>query len=228
MRAVLGTILIATILGGGGVFMWLYYGGFETERGTSIAFIDTYGEYDEIAERVDFLVHLPGTENNTDRAELLTLLDSMLTEVMESERRETLARLAFSNLDVIKKEIDATSASQARLYQSLQNLDNAARVFQSIELRNKADAVVVLARKRAELSSHITSILLEMNEQTYVIITRILEEDGELPAAHINELNIATNEAEERFDDLTELYEELTIKKSELEQTFALFVTTAI
>jgi len=178
-------ILVALVLGGGGTFLWLYYGGFEGEKPQAVAFIDKYGEYNEVAEKVEFLVHLPGTENNTDREELLALLTTMLTEDIEPERRESLARLAYTNLDSLKKEIDAAQVAQADLYAILQEFDAVAKVFTSIELRNKAEEIVLLSRKRAELSARITSVLSETNEHSHAIITRILAEGGDLSQKHI-------------------------------------------
>ena len=115
MRAVLATTLIAGLLGGGGAFIWRYYGGFEHEQAEVIAFVDVYGEYADIAEEVEHLVHLPGTEGNTDRAELLSLLTSMLTDSLDDTRREELARLAFSNLNALKEQVDSAQIAQARL-----------------------------------------------------------------------------------------------------------------
>lgn len=227
MRIII-TLFFALLLGGGGTFLWLYYGGFGGERDVAVAFIDEYVEYSEVVEDVERLVHLPGSEGNTDRAELLALLNSILTDSIEPERRETLARLAYANLDGIKKEIDAAQATQATLYQVLQDLDNAARVFSSIELRNQAEGIVVLARKRAEISSRITAILSETNEHTYAIITRILAEKGVLSEAHISEINFATKEAEKRFSKLEDLYTEITVKKNEMDTAFAVFTQKAI
>jgi len=228
MRAAFITTLLAVLLGGGGTFLWLYFGGFAGEDGSSIAFIDAYGAYAEVADEVERMVHLPGTEGNMDRSELLALLNSILTENLEPERREALARLAFSNLDAIKKEIDAAQVAQAALYQVLQDLDNAGRMFTSIELRKRADEIVQLARKRAELSSRITSVLSETNEHTYAIITRILAEKGELSREHVAEINATTKTAEERFSELEELYTEILVKKEEVQNKFTEFATVAL
>lgn len=225
---ILATLFVALLVGGGGTFLWLYYGGFEGERSTAIAFIDAYGEYAEVAEEVEHLVYLPGTKGNTERSELLALLNSILTEDLEPERRATLARLAFANLDGIKKEIDSAQIAQAKLYLVLQDLDNASREFSSIELRRHVDGIVTMARKRAELSAHITSILSEINEQTYAIITRILADEGVLSAEHISAINSATAEAEKRFALLEGLYVELLAKKEEMDTAFAVFTQQAI
>jgi hypothetical protein len=222
------TILIAVLIGGGGVYAWHYYGGFAGEKSTSVAFVEAYGEYAEVAGRVETLVHLPGTEGNSSRKELLSLLNTMLTENLTNEERESLARIAFTHLDTIKKEIDAAQALQATLYAVLQDFDNAARVFHGIELRTQAQHIVLIARKRAELSARITSILSETNDHTYAIITRILSEKGNLSGAHITEINDATRAAEERYATLEGLYKELVQNKTELDQQFAHFTQTAI
>lgn len=227
MRKILYTIVGAILLGGGGTFLWLYYGGFEGEQGKVVAYIDQYGAYSEIAEQVELLVHLPGTEGNTDRAELLALLESILTKDMEKEKREELARLAYTNLSSIKKEIDAAQIAQARLYEVLQDLDNVSRMFNSMNLRKQASEIVVMARRRAEISARITSILSETNEQTYAIITRILAEKGELSSSHIMEINDATSAAEKRFATLGDLYTELLSKKNEMSEMFKNFATSA-
>jgi len=222
------TLIFALCVGGGGAFLWLYFGGFEGEKGEAIAFIEVYGEYEDVAQKVELLAHLPGTEGNTDRLELLTLLNSILTEDMEPERRADLARLAFTNLDTLKKEIDSAQSAQSHIYQVLQDLDNASKKFTSIELRNSAEKIVTLARKRAELSAHITSVLSETNEHTYAIITRILADEGRLSNEHIDAINTSTTEAEERFKILEDLYTELLTKKGEIEMLFSEFAKQAI
>jgi len=228
MKAILITILLALLIGGGGTFLWTYYGGFGSEREIAVTFIDVYGDYSEISNQVELLVHLPGTEKNTDRAELFTLLSSILTENMEAERREMLARMAYTNLNTIKKEIDSAQIAQADLYKVLQRLDNSSRSFSSIDLHNRSMKIVSMARKRTELSARITSVLSETNEQTYAILTRILADKGQLSQAHIVEINKTTNEAEERFDSLEKLYKELGTKKNEIETAFAEFAQVAI
>jgi hypothetical protein len=227
MRIIL-TIILATLLGGGATYAWRYYGGFAGEKGTSVAFVEAYGTYTEVAQQMEALTHLPGTEGNTSRQELLSLLSSMLTETMEPAKRETLARIAFTHVDTLKKEIDGAQATQAKLYAVLQDFDNASRVFQGIELRTKATNIVLLARKQAEITARITAILAETNDHTYAIVTRILSDNGELSQEHIRAINEATKEAEERFSTLEGLYTELTQKKAELEQAFRVFTERAI
>jgi len=225
---ILITLVFAIILGGGGTFLWLYYGGFEGEQGVSVAFVDYYVTYEQVATEVEQLVHLPGTEENIDRAELLTLLDSILTKDMEASQRANLAQLALTNLNAIKQEIDMAHIAQAKLYEVLQELDNASRIFSSLDLRNRAEKIVISARKRAELSANITSILSKNNEQTNAILTRILVDEGELSQTHITEINSATAETEKRFDVLEQLYTDLTAKKKEVEDAFATFVAVAL
>lgn len=228
MRAILTTIVIAVIIGGGGVYAWRYFGGFVGEQPHIIAFVDAYGAYADVAEQVELLVHTPGTEGNQDRAELLALLNSLLTEPMDEPHREELARLAFTNLTALKKEIDAAQAAQAQLYEALQSMDVTSRSFVGIGHRRDAGNVVALARKRAELSARITSILSETNDHTYAIITRILEDGGALTTEHIQDINAAIDTAEQRFDTLSGLYTELIEKRTELEQAIASFARHAV
>ena len=84
------------------------------------------------------------------------------------------------------------------------------------------------ARKRTELSARITSIHSEMNEQTYAIISRILQDGGELTGEHIQYINETTALAEERFATLSGLYAELDSKISETERLFTQFVHDAV
>jgi hypothetical protein len=228
MKKIISIVIVAILLGGGGTFLWLYYGGFENEKNISMEFVEIYGDYLENVNKVEYFVHLPGTENNSDRSELLRLLNSILTEKLEPKRREELARIAFTNLDVLKKEVDSAQIYQANLYKVIQEMGNVSVKFSAVDLRNKAESIVMLARERAELSSRITSVLSEMNEQTYAIITRILEEKGKLTDEHIIAINNATDMAEERFHSLEVLYEKLLDKKNEMDKSFDEFVKTAI
>jgi hypothetical protein len=228
MRAVLITILLSILIGAGGVYVWTYYGGFVPEKGQAIAFINRYGDYEEVAEQVEALVHLPGTAQNSDRTQLYALLTSLLTDAISNERREELARVAFNNLTALKREVDAAQTAQASLYVELEELGQAGSAFASVALERQASALVDGARKRAELSARITSILSEMNEQTYAIITRILADRGKLTSEHIRNINEATDGAEKRFETLKQLYEELEDKKRSMQREFELFAQSAL
>jgi hypothetical protein len=228
MRIILTTILVSALLGGGGVYAWRYFGGFSGEEQEAIAFIDAYGAYADVAGQVDALVHRPGSEGNTDRSELLTLLSSILTERMDAVRREELARLAFNNLTALKKEIDGAQAAQARLYEGLQQLDAASRIFKSIARQRDAADIVRLARERAELTARITAILSEINDHTYAIITKILSDGGELTQEHIQAINATTAGAEERFETLTGVYDALGAKQKTLEAEVTAFAQSAL
>jgi len=228
MRAAFVTIVLALLLGGGGTFLWLYYGGFGGEQGSAVAFIDMYGEYAEVADRVETLVHMPGTAGNRDRAELFALLETILTEQIEDARRDSLARLAYSNLEVLRNEVDAAQSAQAELYEVLQDLDNASRQFKAIDLQNHTGRLVDLARQRAALSARITSVQSEINDQTYAIITRILADSGALTSDHAMQINAVTDEAAERHELLTTLHADLDALKQEMQGSFADFAQTAI
>ncbi len=224
----LTTIILAALIGGSGAYAWLYYGGFEGERATAVAFIDVYGDYREVVTRVETLTHIPGVESNPDREELERLLTRILTEQVTDEDRERLARLAFSNLDVLKREVDAAQAAQAALYATLQDLDNASRAFSGIEVRNQAQELVHLARKRAELTARITSIQAETHEHAYAIITKVLADGGALSDNHKREINAATAVAEARHSTLTTLHQELGEHTARFDALFKVFVETAV
>ena len=198
------------------------------ERASAVHFIEVYGDYSEIADEVERLVHIPGNKDNDERAKLHGLLESVLTQDMDRERREQMARLALSNLSAIKGEVHAAQASQARLYITLQDLDTASRTFKSRDLRDRTKEMVVIARRRAEASAHIMSVLAETNEQTQGILERIIQENGDLSYQHIVEINDATVAAEERFDMLRALYEELVAERQVLQTRFHEFVAVAI
>ncbi len=228
MRAVLLTICLALLVGGGGVYAWLYYGGFGGEKDVAIAFIDVYGDYADVAHTVDQLVHLPGTEGNVDRVELESLLEDMLTGDVGKERRDTLARLAYQNVDTLKKEIDAAQTAQAQVYERLQDLDNMARQFVGVRVRAAAADIVLTARTRTELTARITSILSEINTHTHAIVTQILEDEGELTDVHVAAMNAVTQRAEERHATLASLYDTLLRTSEELETAMKHFVSIAL
>jgi hypothetical protein len=228
MRAIFFTVVVSALLGGGGVYAWYYFGGFEEEKTNAVAFINTYGDYSAIAQEVEALVHMPGVEENSDRAELERLLTSLLTDTLTQSRREELARLAYNNLIVLKREVDTAQTKQAQLYKVLEELDTSSKLFTGAGIEKQAGDIVAGARKRAELSARITSVLSEMNEQTYAIITRILEDKGELTQEHIQYINDTTAYAEERFATLSGLYTDLQQKTTETETLFAQFVKDAV
>ena len=227
MRIVL-VVVCAALLGGGSVFAWWYFGGFGHEQGTSIAFVNAYSTYTEIAAQLEELVYVPGVEANVARQELLVLLNAILTETMEPTEREVLARTAFARVDTVKKEIDAARGMQDKLYQALQDLDNAGRQFRGERYRVRAHAVTERARDRAECSSRITSLLADMNDHAYAIVTKIIADHGALTAEHVTSINEKTDEAQQRFDTLTSLYTELGRLRAETEHALKEFTDTTL
>ncbi len=228
MRGIIIIIFVSTLLGGGGVYVWSQYGGVVPERAAAVQFIEAYGDYVEIADEVERLVHIPGNKGNDERTKLLGLLQSILTQDMDAERRGQLAQLALSNLGTIKDETHVAQAGQARLYVALQDLDTATRMFRSKDLRERTQNIVAMARRRAEASAHAMSVLAETNEQTQVILERIVQEGGALTYEHIVAINDATNDAEARFDMLRSLYDELLSQKESLDTEFKAFVMVSI
>lgn len=228
MRILVLAIVLIGLLGGGGFFAYHYYGGFGAERGPAVAFVDAYGNYNEVASEVETLVHAPSAGENADRAALLSLLNSILVDDLEPQGRDSLAREAFAKLDAIKQDVDAAQSAQARLYSTLTDLENAVGTFHGVRLRDSATHIVGLARARTETAAHITSVLAETNEQTYSIITRILADGGQLTNEHTQAINDATSGAQTRHDELAGLYSDLMVQRESLDQAFQQFVAVAI
>lgn len=216
------------ILAGGATYAWLHYGGFGGDKGGAVAFIDAYSIYSETAAAVEGLVHQPSTEQNGSRVELQALLETILTEDIDAERRDTLARLAFKHLAVLRDEVDMAQSAQAELYEHMQQLDDAATRIRGTQQRTHADRVVDGARKRAELTARITSVLSETNDQTENIITTILRDGGALTDAHVMAINESTDKAEGRHATLTTLYAQLTEQQTLIDDSFAAFVDNAL
>lgn len=222
--AIVFLLLIATAGGGA----WYYYGNMHGEPEAAVAFVEAYGEYDEAATQVEALINAPATGGNGARQALLSLLGSILTGEQTPEEREKSARAAFSELEQLRREVDAAQAAQASIYSRIDALAVAASGFRAKRHADVADTIVDLSRERVEIGSQITSILSETNEHTYAIITRILEEEGELSQAHIVDINAATDAAETRFDNLNHLYQDLAAKRNEAEERFKLLVRAAL
>lgn len=218
------TLLCALMLGGGGAYAWLYYGGFEGERSSVVGFIDAYSTYDVSATRVAALVHSPSTEKNSDRSELLALLQDILTGTLTNDEREALARVAFTHLDSIQKGIADAAVAQDELYLNIQNLDTMSRIFTGMRAREQAHDLVSLARACAETSARIIANLSETHEHTYAIITRVLEDGGELTDEHKRSINAITTEAETRHAELEAHYTSFVAQRDSLTMAFDQFV----
>ncbi len=217
-------ILIAILLGGGGTYLWVYYGGFDGERTSAIAFIDAYSTYDVAASRVEDMVHGPGTKRNPDRTNLLALLEKILTADISAEERSELARVAYGHLDSIQEGIADAKKVHGELYAIIQDLDNTSRIFHGVRAKEQAEKLVTLARERAETSARIIANLSETHEYTYAIITRVLEDGGELTDEHKNSINTITAEAESRHAALEEQYARSMEQSDALEIAFDQFV----
>lgn len=221
-------LIFCLLMLGCGFGYWYYFGSLHGEPVAAVAFVEAYGEYNEHADQVEKLVHAPSAGNNPARQELLTLLNAILTTDMSEEDREDLARVAFANLDTLKREVDAAQTAQSKLYESLAGLDDASRTFRAYMFAEEARAIVDLARRRAELSTQITSNLSETGNHTYAIITRVIEEKGVLTESHIVDINAATDGAEKRFEQLNQLYRDLGDVRDELNARFTVFVQQAL
>lgn len=221
---ILGIILIAILFGGGGTYLWVYYGGFEGERTSVVAFIDAYSAYDIAASQVADLVHDPGTTRNTDRSNLLALLERILTAPLEANERAKLARVAYGHLDSIQNDIAEAKKAHEELYAIIQDLDNMSRIFRGVRAGEQASGLVSLARERAETSARIIANLSETHEYTYAIITRVLEDEGALTDEHKQSINTITSEAESRHAALEEQYERFMAQGEALDLAFDQFV----
>lgn len=221
----LALLIIATLIGGG---LWYYYGDIHGEPTATVAFVEAYGEYEEVATQVEKLINAPAAGGNSARQALLSLLSSILTGEQTPEEREQSARAAFAELEQLRREVDAAQAAQASIYSRLDALSVAAQGFRAKRYVDEAQGIVVLSRQRVELGSQITSILAETNEHTYAIITRILDEKGNLSQAHIVDINAATDAAEVRFETLNTRYQELAAKRDEASARFNALVRTAL
>jgi len=227
MRFVL-PIIVLLLLAGGAVYAGLYFGGFGNDKNGAVVFIDAYSIYGETATQVEQLVHQPSTVQNGSRTELNALLETILTEDVTAQRRDTLARLAFKHLAVLRDEVDEAQSAQAQLYEHLQRMDDALAQIDGGQMRAQGQEIVVAARKRAELAARITSVLSETNDQTENIITRILGDGGNLTDEHIVAINESTEKAEGRHATLTRLYDEIAEQQKQIERMFTLFVDSAL
>lgn len=208
--------------------MWHYYGGFAGDDAGAVMFINAYGEYADVAQRADALTHAPTVEENTSRSDLYASLAAMLTEAQADDVREVRARAAFAQLDQLKREVDAAQAAQADLLAAQEAMGEAARALKSARLRVRAQEIVEAAGVRSAVSAKITGLLSHANDESYAIITRVLEEKGALSQEHIIRINSITTAAETRHDELTAAYDELVRAEELIQSSFAAFVAEAL
>lgn len=221
-------IVALLVLMGGGAYAWYYFGGFDGDDAGAIAFIDAYGAYSEAALKVDALTHAPTVEQNEGRVDLLERLTSILTGTLTAAERESQARAAFGDLDALKREIDAAQAAHGDLYKTQRDLEAAGVRLANARSEAVAKEILALARSRTELAISITSLVSENHDHMYAILTRILDERGELSQEHVIQINASTDGAEARRDELERSYEELVRIEAETRATFARFVAVAM
>lgn len=219
-------LLILLTCGVFGVAYW-YFGGFGSEGGEHLAFIDAYATYREEADLVHEKMLIAGGSQSPDRQALFVLLSSILTDELSDEERAEKTREANTHVEAIGSAIAVAQAHVPRVRGSITDVRSASEQFSSRPTRTRAGEVVNLLTAHIELTERSVGELFDANEQVRRILAQIEEDGGKLTDAHVTSINEATTEAETRFDQLTRHFDELSSLGSRRDEAYRAFVDRA-
>lgn len=217
----IGTILI--LLGAAGWGGWYFYT-HAHEPAKVMGFIDAFGEYSARAHDTARVVTEPGAAHNSARQSLFANLEIILSDGTTDTDRLAAAQNALTSLTLIKKEVDAAQAQSAEVYKAIADLEKAAILLQNEGHQARAQAVVALVKERQEKVSHIASVMTVTNDETEIILNRVIADEGALKSGHALAINEATDSAEERFDRTVALSRELIQTELALDTAYRAFV----
>jgi len=210
-----------------GVIWYIFRPVYEPE--TALAYIDSIALYEEFAQAQAEYTNRPGQGDNQHRQKLHVALTTILTkEDMDDSDRLTIAQDALINTDAIRAEIDLASASREKVEGAIKDVSRQHTELTSPKLQNRSLHIIDRIEHKQEIVADIIATMYAVNGQTEGIIKTIAENNGALTDGHIQQINQETNDAEARFDRLTELYEQLEVIDVELHTAYKEFADMAL
>lgn len=200
----------------------------QREPEAAMAFINMYAQYDAVTDRQERVVYEPGRAGNVDRQKLYMTLNSVLTKDLSAQNRLEKASRAREQVAAMRREIDAAAASREVAERAIDEVEAQLAGFDAPRLTAQGEHIIVLMRKRQQLIADVTATLYAINSHTETIMERIIQNEGELPDAHVRSINAQTSLAEDRFERLSRLYRELTAATNELTRSYRAFVSAAL
>ncbi len=168
-------------------------------------FTATLHAYSLAAAGHDTAAYVPGAATNTTRRVLNRLLGEILIGTHTREERLALAAEGLEALQVSEQEIDAIGDLGENVTDAIQKLESKTTLMHRAE---KAE-FLTLAQKRFDIAADVRGLSYLANHHIAGILTRIIEDGGELTAAHSASLNDQIPEVEADYDRRAALYREL-------------------
>lgn len=165
-------------------------------------FKQSYDAYAKLSDIHVTAAFTPATEANPLRQELnRALADVLATELPRAERLARAER-GVVLLNELEKQIDAIGDAGEAVSKEIERMEARATGAERKE-------IVDLALERARIIGDIRGLSYRASYHTADIFKRIIEGNGELTAAHVEDLNNQIPLVEEQFDRRTALYTEL-------------------
>jgi DNA repair ATPase RecN len=211
--------IIAVLIIGGGIYAYLYY-----RVGNTGGFVSAYRDYVAKWAENEKNIYTPGAEKNDIRQNLNSILTRVLDERITDKERFSLSVEGATPLSEIRLEIDSVKTSREEMELSTDVLASQAKKVSGIRLRQKANELVDLAKKRNEIIAEIETLSYRMSDITKEIFQGVARDNGKLTNDRIRTLNNQVPEAEKDYERLNELYRNLTESKTEIKKAYTEFI----
>lgn len=185
--------------------------------GNAASFNKAYVEYATVARAQDVAAFYPSTESNEIRTELYSVLSRALVGDISNEKRLEFAQKGLALLVQAEKQIDSMADLAPEVAARLEDIRKSDTLFVSQKTRSTIQEVLALGDRRKALIEDIRGLSYKANFYSEDIFKRLVEEGGELTAAHTSFLNEQIPLVEEQFDKRSALYTELQKVSAELD-----------
>jgi hypothetical protein len=194
-------------------------------RHSTEAFEKNYREYAIAGATADAAAYAPGAGNNPARVELNNALIQILgnTKISTAERLSR-AKRGLEVVQILDHEADAITERLQETEQTLVSMEDSADLISNFFSKGLPGKIISLAHARREAINDVRAYTYRANSETRKILEHIVQENGTLSSAYVQELNNLIPQTEEAFNQRTNRYADLQRITSDMDQLFLEFV----
>ena len=181
------------------------------------AFLPALERYEELSQKHENSVIVPGAKSNSVRIELDAILNKILTAPMEDTVRGKYSVIALEKLDELDRQIALSYDIGETVNIRIEGLITAGESISGAEVRMLVEDIIVLTQKQKNVIDEIEILTRVITDRTRGIFERVLEEGGGLTNEHMISLNEQIGEAETQFDKRAFLFAEMAGHKMKIE-----------
>lgn len=183
-------------------------------------FIVEAEHYQVSYDRYESIIHIPGSGSNRSRHEVNSLLSYVLMGEMPNTERSEVSKKALNHIDVLDSQVSDITTGNSNFISQGDVLIESAKIVHGHQAEEYARNMTEVVDNRVLYIEELSTILLNMNTKTRSIFERVITDGGEMTDDHVRELNNHLNGAEQEYDRLSYIYNELERFNGEFENDF--------